>query len=135
MKAYTLLVLVPLALSSPLILAAEEPKHHMQSQSSMGMSQTHIDQMEAHMKDMKKEMAEIRQIKDTNKRKARLQKHMQSMANMMQEMHKMRPEMSSSETTVHLQMIEKRVDLLQDFFNLMLQSQLVKEGLFYKTYD
>ena len=105
----------------------------MQSQSSMGMSQAHIDQMEAHMKDMKKEMAEIRQIKDPDKRKTRLQKHMQDMAKMMHEMHEMRPKMSSSETAVHLRMIEKRVDLLQDLFNLMLQSQLAKEGLFYKT--
>ncbi|MEN8132498.1 MAG: hypothetical protein ABFS45_20420 [Pseudomonadota bacterium] len=135
MKVYTLLALVPLALSSPLTSAAEGPKHHMQPQSSMEMSQMHIDKMEAHMKDMKKEMAEIRQLKDPDQKKARLQKHMQDMAKMMQEMHKMRPEMSPSETAAHLQMVEKRVDLLQDLFNQMLQSQLVKEGLFYETYD
>lgn len=134
MKAYTLLALVPLALGSPLTTAIGG-QHHMQSKPSMGAAQMHIDQMESHMKEMSKDMAEIRQIKDPDQRKARLQKHMQGMAKMMQEMHKMRPEMSPSETAVHLQMVEKRVDLLQDLFNQMLQSQMVDEGLFFKTYD
>lgn len=135
MKAYTLLALLPLALGSPLTSAAEDPQHHMKSDPSMGMAQTHIDQMEAHMKEMSKEMDEIHKIKDPYKRKTALQKHMQDMAQMMQKMHEMRPQMSPSETAAHLQMVEKRVDLLQDLVNQMLKRQMVDEGLFYKTYD
>lgn len=134
MKAYTLLALVPLTLSSSQTAAAQELKQNIQSQPSMGPAQEHIDQMEVYMKEMSKDMAEIRLLLDPYERKVRLQRHMQSMAKMMREMHRIRPKMSPSETAAHLRMVEKRVDMLQYLIDQILQSQMVKEGLF-KTYD
>jgi protein subunit release factor A len=136
MKPYTLLTIAALALSSPLALAAGDGGGHPgHKKSSYGSSeaQHHIDQMQAHMQEMRKKMAEIRQIKDSDERKTRLRNHLRDMAKMMQEMRKPRPQ---TEASVHLQMVEKRVDLLQDLVNQMLMSKMMwDEGTFYEVLE
>ncbi|MEN8132500.1 MAG: hypothetical protein ABFS45_20430 [Pseudomonadota bacterium] len=137
MKSYTLLTLAALALSSPLVLAAGDVGGHPGHQKfsfSIAEAQSHIDQMQAHMQEMRKEMAAIHQLKDSDERETRLRKHLNDMAKMMQEMRKMRPQMSPKESAVHLQMVEQRVDLLQDLVDQMLKSKMAwDEGTFYDS--
>ena len=140
MKAYTLLAAVLLVLASPLSFSAEGGRmtHHPDMKgrpADMAEMSAHMDQMQTHMKEMRIEMAEIAQIKDPDKRKARLQKHMQEMAKMMKGMHDLTPMMTQEETKAHLAMVERRVDLLQELLDQLLKSQMISEGAFYKTFD
>lgn len=130
MKAHTFLAIALLALTSPTIFAAGEregqPFHRAVSEDS-SEARMHVEQMETHMKEMRKEMAEIYQIKDSDERKTRLREHLADMAKMMQEMRKMRPHMSPPETAAHLQMVDNRLDLLQDLVDQMLKSQMMSD--------
>ena len=126
MKTYPLLAILVLALTSPLALG-EGPPGKFPGVTHPGMAEVreHLDQMQAHMKTMRQEMAEISQIKAPEERMKRLQTHLQGMAKMMQDMHDIRPMMSSTELTSHVKLVEKRMDVLQDLVDLMLNSQMI----------
>jgi hypothetical protein len=139
MKAYTLLAAVLLAFINPLAFSAEGGgmTHHpdMKGGASMAEMSAHMDQMQSHLKAMRKEMAEIAQIKDPDEREARLRKHLQEMAKMMKGMRDLTPVMTPAETKAHLAMVERRVDLLQELVDQILQRDVIAEGTFPKTHE
>ena len=129
MKTYPLVALLVLALTSSLALGGGPPgKYPGVNHSSIAEMSAHLDQMQAHLKDMRQEMAEISQIKEPNERIRRLQKHLQGMAKLMQDMHDMRPMMSPTELTTHVELVERRMDVLQDLMDQILKSQIIMNG-------
>ena len=101
------------------------------------MSMDHMNKMHTHMQEMNQEMTTIRQIKDPKERRARMQKHLQGMSAMMKDMHKNQPMMSGDDQQAHIQMLEKRVDLLQEMMTQVVevQTETFSGGGLIETYD
>lgn len=103
-------------------LVADASNHsHGKGMSSSQMG--HMKQMDAHMETMKKEMAEIRAIKDPMERKRRMGAHMKNMSAMMAKMHANHPDMSGAHQQAHIELLEKRVDILEESLNQVFEHE------------
>jgi|GEM_PF-4262421 len=112
MKPYSTIVLTILLGASSMAMAA-----------GGSMSMDHMNKMQTHMQEMRQEMTTIRQIKDPKERHARMKKHLQGMSSMMKEMHNNHPMMSGDDQQAHMQMLEKRLDLLQEMMTQVVEVQ------------
>ncbi len=115
MKVVTATILSAALVSSTAVFAGNG---HMSSMD-------HMNQMQTHMQQMKMEMAKIQQLKDSKARHARMQKHLENMSSMMKTMHEKNPKMSGEDVGMHMKMLEKRLDLLQDMMTQVVEVQTV----------
>ncbi len=94
-----------------------------------GMSgMAHMEQMETHLKKMDAEMQAINRIMDPKEKRARMQQHLKEMTRMMHNMNENMPTMSSQEQGLHMQMLEKRLDLLQQMMTQVVDAQAASFG-------
>jgi len=113
----------------------------MASGGTMSMDQMnkmdHMGKMQTHLQEMRMEMTSIRLIKDPRERRLQMQKHLLGMTSMMNAMHNIYPKMSEMDQQVHMQMLEKRLDLLQEMIMQVVevQYQEISDDTDIPTYD